>query len=412
MTPFLFAASFMCLLAAVLIILPVYRSQSRSVDRSRINVALFKERLKDLGSEKERGLIDEKQFNTAVEELEKGLLTDLPVDGLSADIQSQQSGVKSHPKLYIAILAALVIPLISFGLYFQVGSFAEEKRWDQLQKNIKPALLGLERGEDRQAELAEYRISEVISVLQARLHQEEESPQGWLLLGLLYSQANKADVAASAFEKAMSLAPEHPEIKIAYAETLIRQNEGRLSQRSATLLQSILEKDSRNARALTLMGMGSYNSGFYEQAIAVWEQLLETRGNDSEKAPLIRQSIQMARQAMARPASARHGQQQGTNKASGDESLANTVKRLRELVMRDKRLTDEIEGLLENIFSKQPDNPQALAFEGMLSFNSGQYQRAINSWEELLKQREPGSERAKLIESSLLKAKAQLSNKQ
>ena len=411
MTPFLFAASFMCLLAVVLIILPVYRSQSRSVDRSRINVELFKERLRDLGSEKERGLIDEKQFNTTVEELEKGLLTDLPADGLSG-VQSPASGVGSRSKLYIAILTALVIPLVSFGLYFQIGSFAEEKRWDQLQKNIKPALLGLERGEDRQAELAEYRIGEVISVLQARLHQEEESPQGWLLLGLLYSQANKVDVAANAFEKAMGLAPDHPEIKIAYAETLIRQNEGRLSQRSATLLQSVLEKNSRNARALTLMGMGSYNSGFYKQAIAVWEQLLETRGNDSEKAPLIRQSIQMARQALAQPTSTRDGQQQGADKASGDEDLANTVKRLRELVMRDKRLTDEIEGLLENIFSKQPDNPQALAFEGMLSFNSGQYQRAINSWEELLKQREPGSERTKLIESSILKAKTQLSNKQ
>ena len=119
----------------------------------------------------------------------------------------------------------------------------------------------------------------------------------------------------------------------------------------------------------------------------------------------------MARQALAQPTSTRGAQQQGTDKVSGDENLAHKVKRLRELVMRDKKLTDEIEGLLENIFSKQPDNPQALAFEGMLSFNSGQYQRAINSWEELLKQREPGSERAKLIESSILKAKTQLSNK-
>ena len=137
MTPFLFATSFMCLLAVALIVLPVYRSQSRSVDRSRINVELFKERLKELGSEKERGLIDDKQFNTTVEELEKGLLTDLPADGPSAGIQSPEPAVVSRSKLYIVILAALVIPLMSFGLYFQIGSFAEEKRWEQLQKNIK-----------------------------------------------------------------------------------------------------------------------------------------------------------------------------------------------------------------------------------------------------------------------------------
>jgi cytochrome c-type biogenesis protein CcmH len=408
MTPFLFAASFMCLLAVVLIILPVYRSQSRSVDRSRINVELFKERLKELGSEKERGLIDEQQFNTAVEELEKGLLTDLPSDGLSGEVTPSEGLLESRSKPYIVILTVLVIPLMSFLLYFQIGSFTEEKQWDQLQKNIKPALLGLERGEDKQAELAEYSIGEVITVLQAQLQQEEETPQGWLLLGLLYSQANKADVAAKAFEKAMLLAPDHPEIKIAYAETLLRQNEGRLTQRSAALLQSVLEKNNSNARALTLMGMGSYNSGFYEQSIAVWEQLLEIRGENSEKAPLIKQSIQMAKQALTQQMDARREPQQDGGKVSGDDDLALKVKRLQELVMRDKRLTDEIENLLKEIFSKQADNSKALAFEGMLSFNSGQYQRAINSWEELLKQREPGSERAKLIESSILKAKAQL----
>ncbi|MBL4606327.1 MAG: c-type cytochrome biogenesis protein CcmI [Pseudomonadales bacterium] len=404
MTPFLFAASFMCLLAVALIIFPLYKSKSYAIDRTRINVELFKERLQELSSEKDRGLIDDEQFSLAIEELEEGLLIDLPADHLVDGPQPKIISAQGNSKRYTIIFCVLVIPLASFLLYFQLGNFEAEKRWGQLKKDINPALMGLERGEDTQADIAKYNLGDVIAVLQARLQQGDETPQGWLLLGLLYAQANNTDVAINAFERAMLLAPNHPEIKIAYAETLIRQNDGRLTQVSAGLLKEVLEKNSNNTRALMLMGMGSYNSGFYEQSIAVWEKLLEVRGGSSDKAPLLRQSIQMARQAMVRKAEPSQGQDQGV--AGSD--VANVVARLQQLVMRDRRMTDEIERLLKEVFSVQPDNSRALAFQGMLSFNAGQYKRAINSWERLLKQREPGSERAQLIESSILKAKVKL----
>ena len=398
MSLFFFAASVMCLLAVILVLLPLRRKQAASVDRASINVKLFNERRKELDAEKERGLIDEQQLMLAVEELEKGLLIDLSANEAmdeSAPPVKQGSGSKR----YIVLLSILTIPSISFLLYFQLGSFQEEKAWKQLKSEIEPALIGLEKGEDRQADLAKYTIQEIVTVLQARLQQEEGSPQGWLLLGLLYSQANKMDVAISAFKKATMLAPNHPEIKIAYAETLMKQNKGMLNRVSIKLLQDVLENNPDNPRALTLMGMGSYNAGFYQEAIDIWKQLLKIRGEGSERAPLLRKSIQMAEQAMLSPPNA-------AQQTPGD--LGASVAHLQQLVMQERSLTSEIEALFKLIFAIQADHPKALAFEGMLSFNAGQYQRAINSWEKLLKQREPGSERWKLVKSSLQKAKAKL----
>ncbi|MBV1872892.1 MAG: tetratricopeptide repeat protein, partial [Gammaproteobacteria bacterium] len=264
---------------------------------------------------------------------------------------------------------------------------------------------------DRQADLAEYPIKDIAAVLQARLQQDEGSPQSWLLLGLLYSQANKMDVAITAFEKATQEAPDHPNIKIAYAEALIKQNNGNMGRASIRLLQEALQLSPDNPRALTVMGMGLYNSGLYQQAIETWQRLLALRGESSERAPLLRKAIQTARQAMAKSATdgsniARQSRPNGEITASN--SLSDNEARLRQLVMQERRLTPEIEALLKAIFESDADNSKALAFQGMLSFNSGQYQRAIDSWEALLKQREPGSERRKLVESSIEKARAKL----
>ena len=409
MSQFFFVASVMCLLAVILVLLPLRRKQATSIDRASINVKLFKERRKELDAEKERGLIDEQQLMLAVEELEKGLLLDLSANEASDDVtHPKKPDSTSRSMRFIVITCVLVIPTVSFLLYFQLGSYQEEKAWVQLKREVEPALIGLEKGEDRQADLAKYTIQDIVTVLQARLQQEGGSPQGWLLLGLLYSQANKMDVAITAFKKAAMLAPNHPDIKIAYAEALMKQNRGVLNRESIKLLQEVLENNPDNPRALTLMGMGSYNAGFYQEAIDIWEQLLKLRGEDSEKAPLLRKSIQMAEQAILNPLkdSPNVAQQQFVSDQGAE--LEVSVTRLQQLVMQERRLTSEIEALLKQIFAIKADHPKALAFEGMLSFNAGQYQRAINSWEKLLKQREPGSERWKLVQSSLQKAKAKL----
>lgn len=412
MSPFIFVASAMCLLASILIILPLRRQTSEHIDRASINVKLFNERRKELDAENERGLIDAQQFSLAIEELERGLMTDISFNEASDDsVQHSEARLGTDSKRFIVIVSVLFVPIVSFLLYFKLGSFEEEEAWVQLKNDLEPIIKGLERGEDRQADLAEYPIKDIAAVLQARLQQDEGSPQSWLLLGLLYSQANKMDVAITAFEKATQEAPDHPNIKIAYAEALIKQNNGNMGRASIRLLQEALQLSPDNPRALTVMGMGLYNSGLYQQAIETWQRLLALRGESSERAPLLRKAIQTARQAMAKSATdgsniARQSRPNGEITASN--SLSDNEARLRQLVMQERRLTPEIEALLKAIFESDADNSKALAFQGMLSFNSGQYQRAIDSWEALLKQREPGSERRKLVESSIEKARAKL----
>lgn len=399
---FFITAALMCLLACVFILLPAFRARARRIDRNRLNVQLFQERLAELQLEQRHALISEEQARIAIMELERALLVDV----------SDQSVVhkpvvpKANEALLLVVIVVLGLPAMSFGLYHVRGFQQETADWLRLQEAINPALDEFSQGKGLPDSLAKQPLEAVVHVLQARLQQQEESPQGWLLLGLLYGQTNQNENSSQAFERALQLDPERVEIKIAYAETLLRQQNGQLSKRSAELMQEVLQADPGNSRALTFLAMASYNSGFYEQALVLWKQLLSLRQSqgDTEKTVMIEKSIAMAEAALLQ-----QKQEKQPSQAASSDALASQLNQLRQAVIAEGKLNPEIEDLLKSIFAQDPDNAQALTFLAMAAFNSGQYQRAIDSWEQLLKQREPESEGAQLIKSSIEKAKARLS---
>lgn len=394
---FFLTTACMCALACVLMLAAALRAQTTPIDRTGLNVRLFQDRLKELDTEQQQGLISEDQHRIAIQELQQSLLLDAP----EATASSQPAAHSAKDKLLLILIVVLGLPALSFGLYHVTGFQQANADWLHLKEEINPALDAFSQGQGLPDSLAKQPLAAVVHVLQARLQQQEETPQGWLLLGLLYGQSNKSDTSTQAFERALQLDPERMEIKLAYAETLIRQQDGQLSKRSAQLLQEVLQADAGNSRALTFLAMASYNSGFYEQSIVLWKQLLSLRQSqgDSEKVAMIEKSIGLAEQAIQ--------QKQNTNTPSQD-TLTSQINELRKQVIAEGKLNPEIEALLKTIFAQDPDNTQALTFQAMAAFNSGQYQRAITSWEQLLKQKEPASESANLIKSSIEKAKARL----
>lgn len=398
---FFITAALMCLLACVVMLVPAFRARARRIDRNSLNVQLFQDRLAELQLEQQQGLISEEQGRIAIKELEQALLLDVPE---LSTFTHKPTVHKANEAWLLILIVVLGLPALSFGLYHFNGFQQANVNWLRLQEAINPALDEFSQGKGLPDSLAKQPLEAVVHVLQARLQQQEESPQGWLLLGLLYGQTDQSDTSSQAFERALQLDPERTEIKLAYAETLIRQQNGQLSKRSAELMQEVLQADPDNSRALTFLAMASYNSGFYEQAVVLWKQLLSLHQNqgDTEKASMIEKSIVLAEAAL---------QQKQSAQVSPQDWLASQITQLRQAVLAAGKLNPEIESLLKSIFAQDPDNAQALTFLAMAAFNSGQYQRAIDSWEQLLKQREPESEGAKLIKSSIEKAKARLNER-
>lgn len=76
------------------------------------------------------------------------------------------------------------------------------------------------------------------------------------------------------------------------------------------------------------------------------------------------------------------------------------------------KLTELATVLLKQLLANRPNHPQALMVLGAASFNSEQYQDAIDAWQSLLAIRDDNSEGAQIIRRNIDMAKQRLANPQ
>jgi cytochrome c-type biogenesis protein CcmH len=77
----------------------------------------------------------------------------------------------------------------------------------------------------------------------------------------------------------------------------------------------------------------------------------------------------------------------------------------------DGKIEGRALALLNQVLSKEPDNPQALVLGGTAAFYRADYQGAITYWDRLLKQVAPDSEDAKNLSSGIAEARARMGGK-
>lgn len=78
------------------------------------------------------------------------------------------------------------------------------------------------------------------------------------------------------------------------------------------------------------------------------------------------------------------------------------------LFLRDNALSQQAKQMLEHVLVKQPDNPEALNILAIAAYQQGDYQQAINVWEQLLVRFPANTEDGKKLLEAIAKAQAGL----
>ncbi len=143
-------------------------------------------------------------------------------------------------------------------------------------------------------------MNSAIDSLRARLEQNPDDLEGWMLLARSYRSQQRFGEAVQALETAHSLAPDDPFVMVELAEAWIFTSpDGQISDQSLAMLQRALAIDPSQQKALWLLGVAAAQAGEYQYAIDQWEALMALVEPDSQVAQSLQGQIDEARAALA-----------------------------------------------------------------------------------------------------------------
>ena len=259
MTAFWFIAGAMIVVALAFVLPPLLGRREltrRGLSREQLNVATYRDRLRELDETRALGALIPDAYHQARAELERAMLADV---GAAAALDPRPTRASASP--VAAVVVAVGVPLLALGLYFQFGA--------------NEVFAGASGAQPATRQLS---VDEMVAQLEARLRRDPNDADGWVMLARSYAFLKRDEQARTAFAKAVKLAPANSIALIGLAETLTRLNRGRVSAAANALLKRALTLDPKSQPALWLAGMAAFQAGDRSRALARWRQVRAAGG--------------------------------------------------------------------------------------------------------------------------------------
>jgi len=303
--PFWAVAALFVLAALAFVLVPLWRTRrDRSgAGRRDINVAVYRDQLRELQAELANGGLTEAQFATAKAELEARLAQD-------ALLTEEAPVARGGRALWLGLVIALAMPVTAFGLYARLGT---------------PAAILPESAQAAQG--GGLSFEDMLVKIEAKVADNPEDGEARFMLGRAYVMLDRWKDAEAMFAEAIRLLPEEPVVIAHYAEALAINAGRNLTGQPMALVQKALALDPNQGKALELAGVAAFGEGRYADAAQYWERLLQVLQPDDPYAQEIGSALAEARQraGIAAPAPLDNLADSRPGKAAGNARIAGVV---------------------------------------------------------------------------------------
>jgi len=255
------------------------KRHANDADRDAQNVAIARERLRELEAERDRGELTPAAFAQARLELERILASDLAGPEQAATVRKAD---KAGPLALAGLL--VTIPPATIALYLALGA----------PEHLDVAGPGAGSAAQIAAHSApgpQMNIEELLGRLEQRLAQNPNDPEGWAILSRSYMALERYPDAVRALEKLRELVGDEPAILIPLADSVAMTQGGRMTGRPAALVKEALETEPDNPIANWLAGNAAAEASDWQAAIGHWRVTLAQVGDDAQAAEELRQRI-------------------------------------------------------------------------------------------------------------------------
>ncbi|MBF8794110.1 c-type cytochrome biogenesis protein CcmI [Pseudomonas monteilii] len=249
MTEFWLSAGLLLLAALAFLLIPILRGrrrQQQEEDRTALNVALYQERVAELATQQEAGVLDAEQLAKGRDEAARELL---------ADTEGAEAPRQGHLGKALPLLAAVLVPAVGLGLYLQFGAA------DKVELT-------------REFAQAPQSMEEMTTRLERAVQAQPDSAEGLYFLGRAYMAEQRPADAARTFERAVALAGRQPELLGQWAQALYFAANKQFSEQVQALTDEALKADPKEVTSLGLRGIAAFEGERYQEAIDYWQRLL------------------------------------------------------------------------------------------------------------------------------------------
>ena len=264
------------------------KSAPPSLDQDALNTEVIKAQLAELDTDLKTGRLDEAQYASARQDLERELLDDLSADVPGKAPRPARSGQ------WAGLLLVVAIPVLAVTMYQHFGT----KEIIPLLEQEGTSTAGSDTSSSPPHQMGEQSLEQMVGVLAARMKEKPDDLRGWILLARSYETLHRYADALDAYGKARALSSDNPELLADYADALVMANGGRFNDEAGELLLKAIKAQPKNVKALWLLGHWKNQQGAYKEALDYWQRAAALLPPNSEDSNIIAQQIAQVQQRL------------------------------------------------------------------------------------------------------------------
>lgn len=282
------AATVVCIVIALALVLPALmrtRAGSTPAARRDVNIAVYRDQLNEIETDRANGTLSSEQFESAKLELEARLAD----DALAPDDTPEPSRVGSRKLGYTL---GAVMPVAALGLYFLLGNPGALIAVAEAQPG---AAHPTQAGGQVQGE---HDIMKLIQQVEEKTKANPDDGEAWAILAKTYSAVEHWPEALQAYEKAFKLLPQKAAVMSGYAEALAVTSNRVLAGKPMELVEKALEIDPEDIKGLELAGIAAFQEQGYAKAAFYFKRLHKLLPSESPYAQDILEARKEAERLM------------------------------------------------------------------------------------------------------------------
>ncbi|MER8643536.1 c-type cytochrome biogenesis protein CcmI [Mesorhizobium sp. M1252] len=260
-------AALLTLGASLAVLLPLTSGGKGAPTSSDHDLEVYRDQLAELERDAARGLIQPAEAEEARTEIARRILR-LGDVGQANVGQADALGARqpSRAARLMATSAVLVVPLLSWGLYSQLGSpdLPSQPLAERLAKNP-----------------ADSSVDELVARAEAHLAANPGDGRGWDVLAPIYLRLQRFPDAVTAYRNAIRLDGDTAAREAGLGEAIANAAGGIVSADAQSAFEQALKLDPGNAKASFYLAMALAQESRIPEATTAWQKMLDTLPQDS-----------------------------------------------------------------------------------------------------------------------------------